>query len=431
MKAFAARWLTGDERTLGLVLAGGLLSIAFFRLDKLRADLGVAPGPELPLAMVLVAVALAWWSMLSRGFVWLEPAVLTWRDFGAVDREALIARRIGSGWLARQLALGYLLALLAAVATLPAAWTLAGVAVLVAAGALALGTVRRERGPVHHEVLAVGGLAAFAVAVRPGPAVLFGLAAALAAAAAVLLARPGRPSITHAGRIALVDGWRDRVLRTSGLHFLDLGLLLPAARPVRPRALGRFTGPRLAWLGVLGRARHVPTAALLALLAVAAHLAFPALLDEALFALLGYLALVPLGAGLGELWRSSGRRRWVGSSDRALLVDHFVVLTGVAAAWAAPVVGLAALAGSGWTPTVLLTVPLMSACTIRTVTRNPPAYDNLVTVDTPMGSLPLRLIAQTVRGPDVGLLALLFIPTVPAAVGAGIVATVVAFCLLR
>lgn len=29
----------------------------------------------------------------------------------------------------------------------------------------------------------------------------------------------------------------------------------------------------------------------------------------------GYLAMVPLAGGLGQLWRSAGLRRWMGASD--------------------------------------------------------------------------------------------------------------------
>ncbi|HEY0450665.1 DUF6297 family protein [Actinophytocola sp.] len=433
MKALATRWLSGDERTLGLLLAGGVLTMAFFRLDNLRADLGVAPGPAFPLVLLLVAGALAWRSLLSRGFVWLEPAVLTWRDFGGVDREQLVARRLVAGWVGRQLALGYLLALLAAVAAVPRAWTLAGVAVLFAGGALTLGVARQDRRA--GETAVVTTLAAAAVIVRPNPATLLVLAAAAALLAVPLLAGsgpPARPHIaTRAGRLRLVDGWRGRVLRTTGVQFLDLAMLLPAARPVGPRPLRRPTGLRLAWLGVLGRARHVPTAALLAFTAVATHLALPALPAEVVFALLGYLAMVPLAAGLGELWRSPGRRRWVGRTDAALRADHLVVLTALAAGWAAAVLGLAALAGHGWPATVLLTVPLMSACAIRTVTRNPPTYDNLAQVDTPVGAMPMRLILQTLRGPDVGVLAVVLVPALPTLAGVAVVAAVVALCVLR
>jgi hypothetical protein len=429
MIAFAKRWLSFDERTFGLLLAAGLLTMAFFRLDELRRDLGVAPGTDLPL--FLVAAALAWWTMLPRGFVWLEPAVLTWRDY-AGGRERMISGRLVSGWVGRQLAVGYVLALLAALAAVPVSWTRACVAVVVAAGLLALGALRRPRGRGETAVVLL--VAALAVGARPGPVLLWILAAVLVVAAVPLLARsgsPGHPRIASADRLRLVEGWRDRVLRTSGLQFLDLALLLPAARPLEPRAFRPFslrgaTGLRFAWLGVLGRRRHFPTAGLLALTAAAVHRTLPGLPDDVVFGLLGYLAVVPLAAGLGELWRSPGRRRWVGRSDLALRAVHLVVLTGVAAVWAAVTTALA-----GYDPSVLLTVPLLAACAVRTVTRPPPTYDNLAPVDTPVGTIPVRLLLQTVRGPDVGALALAGLALPGGAAGIALVPFVVAFCVLR
>lgn len=414
------RWLSGDEHTLGVYLVGGVLIMAFFRLDFLRLHLGIGTTPQ---ALLLVATAVAWWSLLPRSFVWLSPADLTWRDFGAIDRVALVARRLTNGWLLRQLVLGYLLALLAAIVSAPAAWVVASAAVLAGAGLLALGIARRPRAAPMWEAAAVLVFATFAVVAQPGPVVLSVLAVVLAGAGFALV-RPGPPPVADVLRPALVDGWRDRVLRVSGVQFLDLALLLPVARPVRPRPL--TSGPRLAWHGVLGRVRHVPTAVLLGLAAVAAHRAFPALPEVVVFAIPGYLALVPLIAGLGELWRSPGRRRWVGWTDTALRWHHLLVATALAAVWGAPVCLL-----GGWDPNVLVTVPVLAACAVRTMTRKAPTYDNLVPVDTPMGAVPVRLIMQTLRGPDVGLLAVPLLAGVPAWGAALVVAAVVALAVFR
>lgn len=406
------RWFSGDERTLGLFLAGGVLIMAFFRLDILRGYLGVGTAPQ---TFLLVTTAIVWWSLMSRSFVWFSPAELTWRDFGAIDRVALVARRLTYGWIIRQLVLGYLLALLAALLTAPGLWVLACAAVLTGAGVLAFGVARRPA--ARPEVAVVLAVAVFAVVVSPGPVGLFVLAAGLAGGGLLL----GWPPQQNATRQALVDGWRDRVLRVSGVQFLDLALLLPAARPVRPTPL--TNGLRLAWHGVRGRARHIHTAVLLGLAAVAAHRTFPALPEVVVLAVFGYLALVPLTAGLGELWRSPGRRRWVGLTDTALRWHHFLVATALAAAWALPV--------SGFDLNVLVTVPVLSACAVRTMTRKAPTYDNLVPVDTPMGAVPVRLIMQTLRGPDVGVLAVALMAGLPLWGAAVAAAAVVALAVFR
>ncbi len=395
MRAFASRWLSGDERTLGVFLVVGALTMAFFRLDKLRAELGSGADP---LALLLVITAVTWWTLLPRSFVWRDPADLTWRDFADTDRATTVSQRLTGHWLGRVLVLGYLLAVLAALVAAPAVWVLAGVAALVSASFLALAVVRTS--PLRLEWVVPLALAGSAVAVEPGPVALFVLAAVLTAVG-VARYRPGMPPIADAGRQALVDGWRDRVLRVSGVQFMDLALLLPAARPARGfRLIG---GLRLAWLGVLGRRRHVPTAVLLAVTAVAVHRTVPALPGVVVFTLFGYASLVPLVAGLGELWRSPGRRRWVGLGDVALRWHHLVVAVLLAAVWAGPVW----LVG-GWEVNVLVTVPVLAACAIRTMTRRAPSYDNLMPVDTPIGALPIRLVVQTLRGPDLGVLALAF-----------------------
>lgn len=408
------RWFSGDERTLAVFLVGGVLTIAFFRLELLRGHLGITtPG-----TLLLVGTAIAWWSLLPRPFVWLDPADLTWRDFGGIDRVTLIRQRLMTGWLVRLLALGYLLALLAALTGAPVRWVVASAAVLAGAGLLAFAVVRRPRTVPTVEALVVLAVALAA----PDPATLFVLAAVLAMAGLALIR--GGPSVTDVTRPVLVDGWRERVLRVSGVQFLDLALMLPAARPTRPHPL--TSTHRLAWLGVVGRLRHVPTAVLLGVAAVTTHRTLPALPDVLVFGILGYLALLPLTAGLGELWRSPGRRRWVGATDTALRWHHLLVATTLAAAWGLPVWLL-----GGWPPTVLAATPVLAACAVRTMTRKAPTYDNLVPVDTGMGTMPIRLVLQTLRGPDVGVLAWVLTYDMPPVGVALVVAAVVALALFR
>lgn len=408
------RWFSGDERTLAVFLVGGVLTIAFFRLELLRGYLGITtPG-----TLLLVGTAIAWWSLLPRSFVWLDPADLTWRDFGALDRVSLIRRRLTTGWLVRLLALGYLLALLAALTRAPVLWVVASASVLAGAALLAFAVVRRPRTVPTVEALVVLAVAT----VAPDPATQLVLAAGMATAGLALVR--GGPSVTDVTRPVLVDGWRERVLRVSGVQFLDLALMLPAARPTRPHAL--TSTHRLAWLGVAGRLRHLPTAVLLGIAAVAAHRTLPTLPDALVFGLFGYLALLPLTAGLGELWRSPGRRRWVGATDTALRWHHLLVATTLGVTWGLPVCLL-----GGWSPTVLAAIPVVAACAVRTMTRKAPTYDNLVPVDTGMGTMPIRLVMQTLRGPEVGVLAWVLTYGMPPVGVAVVVAAVVALALFR
>ncbi|OLF11488.1 hypothetical protein BLA60_10985 [Actinophytocola xinjiangensis] len=464
MRAFAARWLSGDERTLGALLGIGVLTMAFFRLDRVREVVGVGAADDLTL--VLVTAALLWWSMLSRGFVWLEPAALTWRD-ADLDRRRLITGRLVGGWLARLVTGGYVLALLAAVAGLSRTWVLAGAFVLAGGGLLAWGAVRRVRRDARLEAVVVVGLALAAMVPLPGPSLLFVAAGVLAVAGGWLLGLSGpvaRPEIADAGRTDLVAGWRDRLMRVVGVRFLDPTMLLPAGRPVRAWSLLRPVGLRLAFVGVAARARYLPAAGLLALTAVAASRALPGLPGEVVLGVLGYLALMPLAGGLGELWRSPGRRRWLGQTDTALRAAHLLVLTAVALAWTLPILllwdtsavpdlgtgtgGETALPASGDGPLIavsvstvaigdsgdlglLLVIPLLAASAVRTVTGNPPTFDNLGAVDTPFGAMPLRLIARTLRGPDIGALALVFLLVGGPLTGAIAVALALVVAVLR
>jgi hypothetical protein len=144
------------------------------------------------------------------------------------------------------------------------------------------------------------------------------------------------------------------------------------------------------------------------------------------FAVLGYLALVPLTAGLGELWRSPGRRRWVGLSDISLRWHHFLVATGLAAVWGLPVCLL-----GGMTPVTLVAVPVLAAAAVRTMTRPPPSYDDLAPVDTPFGKIPVRLVLQTTRGPDLAVVSLVLTGDLPYWGAAIVLTATAAIALLR
>lgn len=76
-------------------------------------------------------------------------------------------------------------------------------------------------------------------------------------------------------------------------------------------------------------------------------------------------------------------------------------------------------------------MPVLAACAVRTVTASAPTYGNPGAVDTPMGVMPLHLVLQIVRGPDVGLPAVLLIATLPTFGALLVIAIVIAFYVLR
>jgi hypothetical protein len=424
--ALARRWLSGDERTLGLVLGVGVLVSLYFQVAGLRGQRAAEPA----LGLVVVLLAVAWSTLLSRAFVRLEPAVLTWHDFGGTARSTVVTRRLLVGWVWRTAAVGYVVALLGVYLGAPAGWWWAGFAAVGGSGLLVLALARRARTAPLAEAGALLAVAGLAVGMRPAAVVVLVVGAVLAVPAVLLLIRPGPRVAEQAGRAELVDGWRERMLRDVGVAFLDVGLLLPAARPVPGWAL---TGTvRLTVLGVAARARFVPFAVLLALATAAAHLAFAALPDLVLLAAVGYVAVVPFAGGLGLLWRSAGLRRWTGGSDLGLRLTGLAVLGVVAAAWLGLVLGVAALAGAPVSPLALVAVPVVAAGAVRMVTRQAPSYDDIGETVTPFGTVvPVRLVYQTTRGPDVAALAVLLVHVLPPVAGAVVVAVAVAGCVLR
>ncbi|MDI5982228.1 DUF6297 family protein, partial [Amycolatopsis magusensis] len=123
----------------------------------------------------------------------------------------------------------------------------------------------------------------------------------------------------------------------------------------------------------------------------------------AVVAVAAYAALMPFGGGLGELWRGLGLRRWLDERDLRLRAAYALVFAGLALAWALVLVLVVALLGVSFGPAAWLVLPLAAASVLRTASRPPMTYDNLVVTDTPLGQAPVRLITQAIRGPDLGV----------------------------
>jgi len=217
-------------------------------------------------------------------------------------------------------------------------------------------------------------------------------------AAALPLAFGGEP-VPRAGRAALLAGWDGRVLRSVAVTFLDPMMLLPPSAPIG-LSLRPPTPLRLAVAGTLGRSRYAGAAALVGFAVVVAHIALPTLPGAVLAGLGAYVALTPFGAGLGELWRNPGRRRWLGSANRELVLAHGVVLAVAGLLWAGLLAVVTLAGGTSFGLGSWLAVPLAVLSILRTVTRTAVDYANPGFVDTPMGPMPANLTRQLFRGPD-------------------------------
>ncbi|WIX86721.1 hypothetical protein [Amycolatopsis sp. DG1A-15b] len=401
---------SGDTAGFVFLFGFGFLFTAFFHVDGWRPALYGSSLVDFPavLGLLTLCCAVGWRGLLRRGFAWVEPAELTWLDFAPVDRGRVVTLRLLGAWTGVVAVTGYLAALLLAVGGAGLEQWRAAVAIVAATGVAAFASARRTSlrldalGPL---VLAVLGLGIAALGL--GPATVQFIAAGVLAAA-LPLAFGGEP-VSRAGRAALLAGWDGRVLRSVAVTFLDPMMLLPPSAPTGGLSLRRPTPLRLAWAGTLGRTRYAGAALLVGLAVVVAHIAVPTVPGAVLIGIGGYVALTPFGGGLGELWRNPGRRRWVGSADRALVLAHGVVLAGVGLLWAAGLFAVTLAGGTSFTATAWLAVPLSVLSILRTVTRTAVDYANPAFVDTPMGPMPANLVRQLFRGLDLQVIGIVLL----------------------
>ncbi|SEF28314.1 hypothetical protein SAMN05421837_104106 [Amycolatopsis pretoriensis] len=391
---------SGDTASFVFLFGFGFLFTAFFHVDGWRQAVYGSAHVDFPavLGLLTLCCAVGWRGLLRRGFAWVEPAELTWLDFAPVDRGRVVTLRLLGAWTGVAAVTGYLAALLLAVGGAGLDQWRAGVAVVAATAVAAFVSARRTSlrfdafGPL---VLAVAGLAIAAFGLGPVTAELI---AAGVLVAALPLAFGGEP-VSRAGRSVLLAGWDGRVLRSVAVTFLDPMMLLPPSAPVG-LSVRRPTPLRLAVAGTLGRSRYAGAAVLVGFAVVVAHIALPTLPGAVLAGLGAYVALTPFGAGLGELWRNPGRRRWLGSPDRDLVLAHGVVLAGTGLLWTGVLAAVTLAGGTSFGAGAWLAVPLAVLSILRTVTRTAVDYANPAFVDTPMGPMPANLARQLFRGPD-------------------------------
>ncbi|WIY04554.1 DUF6297 family protein [Amycolatopsis mongoliensis] len=391
---------SGDTASFVFLFGFGFLFTAFFHVDAWRQAVYGSSHADFPAVLGLLTLfcAVGWRGLLRRGFVWVEPAELTWLDFAPVDRGRVVTLRLLGAWTGVVAVTGYLAALMLAVGGAGLDQWRAGIAVVAATAVVAFVSARRTSlrfdvvGPL---ALAVVGLAIAAFGLGP---VSVQFVAAGVLVAALPLAFGGEP-VPRAGRSTLLAGWDGRVLRSVAVTFLDPMMLLPPSAPIGV-SLRTPTPLRLAVAGTLGRSRYAGAAVLVGFAVVVAHIALPTLPVAVLAGLGAYVALTPYGAGLGELWRNPGRRRWLGSSNRELVLAHGVVLAVAGLLWAGVLAVVAFAAGTSFALSAWLAVPLAVLSILRTVTRTAVDYANPGFVDTPMGPMPANLTRQLFRGPD-------------------------------
>lgn len=405
----------------------------------------------LVLAAVLMAGGAAVLALRAIGPVYAGPAAQAWLLSTPGDRGRWLRRRVavlavaamGVGALA-----GLALAAVGVRVALIGSAGAAGVVVVLAAAitvALAMTLLVRQEsdavaGPApagrHDGVVLAGRLLLLAGVVAAAAAIaadhagrdmaavssrLVGVVAAALGTAALAIA--GVATVRSIGRAAQLD----RASLTAGAALagsamaatmsVDPTFLFGFVEAQRLRRVGRVRhrrlrgrGPVSAMLDAEARrlVRHrtplVTYAAMVGLPYVCAIVLTPVPVTL-VRVLAGYVATNALAAGLRTVSRSAALRRSLGRSDGWLRSVHLVV----PAVGALIFVDATAWSGRSFTPEfdVVLAAGLVLAA-LRSATRPPLVYDTAWLV-TPLGVVPVGLITQIIRGPDVAIvLALLF-----------------------
>jgi hypothetical protein len=340
-------------------------------------------------AAVLAAAGLSWIGLRALGPLLSTPATTAWVVSSPIDRRDWLLPRwrwlsLGSTaaagllCLAGAAATGAKAGSLAATAAAGALWGLAGcaLAVITQTSLAADSTTRRRReGPAWAWWIG-------RIMIAAGADLALGVVAAQASTALL------DPSVLA----GLVENRRWR----------SIGQVV--SQPLRPGRLSRRF-PRLALVRVLLRAelrrplRHpgalvVWAALLLVMYAVA--VAVPSVAAGA-HIVLGYLAATRLTGGLRAVSRSPGLRRLLGGRDAVLRLVHLVVPAAGTLVWYLATVPAVR---PGLVGLDLLLVPGIIFAAYRAATRPPVRYGGPV-AETPFGTLPVDLLRQVLRGPDV------------------------------
>ncbi len=325
-------------------------------------------------AVVVAAAGLAWQALRAVGPLLVTPAAQTWFVSTPVDRR---------GWLLPRL------------------------------GALLVGSAAAA---------AVLALAGDGLGLRPDPGwaalagAAFGTAGAALGVAALAVTATVRAvrALPRLDRATLTAGTQLATAAVTAVTWLDPSLLSGMLEVRRWRKVGRvrsrpFRPWGRAWVLLqadLRRQVRRPTSLVLwGVLVLGQYAAAVAVPSMAAIAHLvgGYLAADRLTGGLRTVCRSPGLRRALGGDEITVRLAHLVVPALGTVAWWLVTVPV------GGAPPAVLQVVLVAgviAAVYRAATRPPMRYGGAV-VDTPFGLIPVDLLRQIVRGPD--LLAVLIV----------------------
>lgn len=376
-------------------------------------------------AALIAGAGLAWQGLRAIGPLQVTPAAQTWVVSSPVDRRGWL-----QPWFAGLLcAAGAALGLLGLAAALsggtdrPAdlAWAALAAA---APGALlvALGVVAQSAGRTPRWAAALGpALAATGAALalmvilrhffstpvdRPSVSLTAGVALVALPVTVPVIRRASR-ALPRVDRASLTTGTQFTAAVATAAVLLDPSQLAALVESRRWRSVGRVhsrpfrPGGRFRVLvqAELRRPVRHPSAiivwAALLLASYAVAVALPSI-EQSAHIVLAYLATGRLAGGLRAISRSPGLRRSLGGHDIVLRLAHLVVPAVGALIWYAATLPVIRTGPGGIDALLLIGV---IAAAYRAGTRPPMRYDGVV-VDSPFGMIPVDLVRQILRGPD-------------------------------
>ena len=412
---------------IGLIY-GGAFASEVSRMSAAPAAVVAVERQWIAAAVLLCCAGLGWMSLRALGPLLVTPAERAWGLSSPIDRREWLFPRF-SLLLAGGAIAGAAAACLAGLLATPggtlglavvsggclgAAFTAGGVVAQDAAGSRwpdVTGTLLLSAGALAAAVMVAahfGGWRLPRAGMIPG-VILLSVMLSVSAVAVSL----GVRSLRGLDRISLGAGTDLAGALVTATISLDPSLLTRVIEYRRWRRVGRVTTGRLlgAPPGIPGRTWALlqadvrrsgrrPSAlfawaglvlAQYALVVLAPSLAGIGRIAGA------YLAAGVFAAGLRNISYADGLRRALGGSDRALRMIHLAIPAAAAALWW---ILTAPAGGPSSGPIEIVLLSGVVAAVYRAATRPPIDYSAPV-VETPFGLLPLGLVLQLARGPDV------------------------------